>query len=148
MLSFLKAKWNEGLAEYTKFNDRETAEAIVAIMCGTAYADGEMEMKEKNKFKDALSVNPILKQFDTSVLISKWDALSRQCEFDTDVGADACVKELTDVSKRGANEEKRIAILRMGVAAAKSDGEIEPTERAFLSRAATALGIATDQVGL
>ncbi len=148
MLNFFKAKINEGFAELAKFNDKESAEAVVAVMCGTSHADGELEDAEKKKFIAGISVNPILKQFDQSVLIGKWSSLSAQFDFDTDIGLDACIKELEDVKRRGTPEEKRIAILRMGVASAKSDGEIEPAERAFLLRASAALDIAPSQIGL
>jgi tellurite resistance protein TerB len=143
MLNFFKSKLADIQAEVSKFNDRETAEALVAIQCGTAYADGELEQAEKTKL-----MAPILKQFDQSMLLAKFRELADQCEFDTEIGQDACVKELEDVRRKGASEEKRIAILRMGVMAAKADGEIEQAEVAFLRRAAGALGLSPSQVGL
>jgi tellurite resistance protein len=148
MLGFLKAKFDASLAEWSKFSDKETAEAVVAIMCGTSYADGELQASEKEKFTKALSISPILKQFDKSILIAKWNELATQLEFDIDVGIEACIKELQDVVRKGSSEEKRIAILRMGVAAAKSSGEIDPAERAFLANAASTLGVALSQIGL
>ena len=148
MLNFFKSKLADIQAEVSKFNDRETAEALVAIQCGTAYADGELEQAEKTKLMASFKVSPILKQFDQSMLLAKFRELADQCEFDTEIGQDACVKELEDVRRKGASEEKRIAILRMGVMAAKADGEIEQAEVAFLRRAAGALGLSPSQVGL
>ncbi len=148
MFGFLKSKFADLEATAQKFNDKETAEAIVAIMTGCAYSDGHFEEAEKQKFIAAMKVNPILKRFQTSELMTKFNELAQQCDFDPEVGGEACLKELADVARRGATEEKRIAILRMGVASAKSDGEIEPAERAFLIKAADALGIQFSQVGL
>ena len=148
MLGFIKAKFGDLEAAAAKFRDKETAEAVVAIMCGTSYADGELEDAEKKKLIGAFKVNPVLKQYDTSMLLGKFNELAEQCDFDRDVGQDACLKELADVAGRGASEEKRLAILRMGVASAKADGEVEEAERAFLARAAQTLGLQLSQAGL
>ena len=147
MFGSLKALWGDSQAAYSRYADKEAAEGVVAIMVGTSNADGEFEAAEKAKFIKAMDVNPVLKQFDKSVLIAKATSLQEQFDFDTEMGLDACLKELREAA-RGADEEKRIAIARMGVAAAKSDGEIEPAERAFLFRACDALGVSPSQVGL
>ena len=147
MFGTIKSLLGDAQAAYAKFNDKETAEGIIAVMVGTAYADGELEASEKDKIVKALRVNPILKQFDQSILIAKFNELDEQCQFDAGVGQDACVKELREAAK-GAPEEKRIAIARMGVAAAKADGELEPAEADFLRRACEALSVSPSQVGL
>lgn len=147
MFGFLKGLAGDAQAQFAKFRDKETAEGVVAIMVGTANADGNFEPEEKAKFIKAMDVNPVLKQFDRSMLIGKANELQNQFDFDTDAGLDACLKELREAA-RGADEEKRIAIARMGVAAAKADGEIEPQERAFLANACNVLGISPTQVGL
>lgn len=148
MLNFFKAKLDDLSAAASKFRDRETAEAIVAVMTGTAYADGELEASEKQKLASAFRIHPVLKQYDTSILTNKFADLSTQFDLDVDVGFDACISELRDMTRQGASEEKRIAVLRMGVAAAKADGEIEDAERAFLVRCANTLGLSPSQVGL
>lgn len=147
MFGALKNLISDAKAEYSRFNDKESAEGIIAIMVGTAYADGELESSEKDKIVKALRVNPILKQFDQSILIAKFNELDEQCQFDAGVGQDACIKELREAAKN-APEEKRIAIGRMGVAAAKADGEVEEGEVAFLRRAADALSLSPSQIGL
>ncbi len=148
MFGFLKERINAGAAEFAKFRDREAAEAVVAIMTGTSYADGEFEAAEKAKFVKALSINPVLKQFDTGVLLAKHRELAEQYEFDTGIGEAAALKELRDLAEQGAPEDKRLAVLRMGMAAAMADGELEEAEAAFLRKAAKALGLDASQVGL
>lgn len=148
MFAALRNKLADLSADYARFNDRETAEAIVAVMTGAAYADGQSEDAEKAKLIRAFQVSPVLKQFDQGVLLAKHRQLAEQFEFDTDMGLDACLKELADVAKARKPEEQRIAILRMGIASANADGEMEPAEVAFLKRAAGALEIAPGQVGL
>lgn len=147
MLQYFKDRMSNLQAGAARFKDKETAEAIVAIMTGVAYADGELEQEEKAKMAKAFTINPILAQFDFSVLKVKFDELAGQCEFDADLGLDACVKELKDVGSN-APMEKRVTIMRLGVASAKADGEIEPAEHTFLARCAQTLGVQLSEVGL
>lgn len=147
MFGLLKSWKDDAMAAASRFRDKEAAEGVVAIMVGTANADGEFEPAEKAKFIKALDVNPVLVQFDKSLLLAKANSLQAQFDFDTEIGLDACLKELREAA-RGSSEEKRLAILRMGVAAAKADGEMEPAERQFLFRACDALGLAPSQAGL
>lgn len=147
MLNFLKDLVSNNVPAWAKFNDREAAEGVVAIMIGTSNADGEFEPAERAKFAKALQVNPILQQFDSSVLVAKAKQLQDQFDFDVEVGIGACLKELAEAAK-GAPEEKRIGIGRMGVAAAKADGELEEAEVVFLRRACDALAISPSQIGL
>ncbi len=148
MFGFLKEKLNAGAAEFAKFRDKEAAEAVVAIMAGAAFADGEMEAAERAKLAKAFGINPVLKQFDTSVLLAKFNELAEQYEFDTGIGEAAALKELRELAAQGAAEDKRLAVLRMGMAAAMADGELEEAEATFLRKAASALGLHSSQVGL
>ena len=148
MFGLLKEKLNAASAEFGKFRDKEAAEAVVAIMVGTSYADGELEAAEQAKLAKAFGINPVLKQFDTSVLLAKFNELKEQYEFDTGIGEAAALKELRDLAAQGAAEDKRLAVLRMGMAAAMADGELEEAEAVFLRKAASALGLHASQVGL
>lgn len=148
MLNFFKTKLAEFETLAAKYTDKETAEAIVAIMTGASFADGHMDDQEKGKLISALKINPILKQYDTSVLLAKHRELAEQLEFDIGIGVDACLKELKDVVKRGADESKRIAILKMGVASARANGDIGEAEREFLTKAAQELGLQLSQAGI
>ena len=148
MFGFLKEKLNAGAAEFATFRDREAAEAVVAIMIGAADADGELEASETAKLAKAFGINPVLKQFDTSVLLAKYRELVEQYEFDTGIGEAAALKELRDLAAQGVAEDKRLAVLRMGMAAAVADGELEDAEAVFLRKAASALGLHASQVGL
>lgn len=61
MLGFLRAKLDDALSAYSRFNDKETAEGVVAIMIGTSYADGEVEPAERAflvRACDALGISP------------------------------------------------------------------------------------------
>jgi tellurite resistance protein len=146
MMEWLKARKAdlEGMAG--RYRDKEAAEAIVAIMCGVAYADEGASSAEKGKFAAATKVNPILKQYDASMLLKKWADLAEQCEFDIPTGLDACLKELADICHIPI--EKRITVLKLGIAAARSDGETSPLERDYLCRCADVLDVPAAEIGL
>lgn len=146
MSGFFSSLLADAKAAAGRLNDKQSAEAIVAIMVGTAYADGEFEPGEKSKLARAIEASPVLKQFEQGMLRAKCRELETEFEFDTIVGTAACLKELTDVAREP--EEKRLAILRMGYVSAKADGELEASELAFLARAAAALGVSPSQIGL
>ena len=147
MLAFFKDKVADLKAGAARFRDKETAEAIVAVMTGVAFADGELEDAERRKLTAAFSADSTLAQFDQRVLAAKFDELSRQFSLDIDIGLDACLKELQDIARR-AKQEQRILVMRLGVMTAKADGEIEPAERAFLNRCGEVLGVELSEVGL
>lgn len=131
-----------------KAMNRQLAEAFVAVQVGTANADGEFEPQEKQKFIASLKVNPVLKGQDMGVLLAKATELQSTFDLDTDMGLDACIREIQEGVTR-ADEATRILIGRMGVMQAKADGEIEPAERAFLLRVCSeALGLQPSQIGL
>lgn len=149
VFGLLKGAFGDAQAAASRFNDRETAEAVVAAMVGVAYADGQMEDAEKEKIKKAFAVNPILKQFPQATLVSKFSELSGLCEFDAGDGQDACIKELRDVGVKEGNYDKRKNILRMAIAVAKADAEgMEDAEHAFLLRCCAEMDVAPAEVGI
>lgn len=139
--NFFKSKAEELAKEYAKFNSRETAEAMVAVMLGVASADGEIEKSELEKIKLSFTVHPILKMFDQTVLMRKFTELGVQFQMSVDIGQQACLDELEDVVRKDIPYDQRVAILRLGVMTAKADGEVEPAEREFLQVAADVLGV-------
>lgn len=145
--SIFKSFSDDVTAGFARFRDKEAAEGVVAIMIGTAHADMEYETAEHDKLKKAFTVNPVLRQFDSAVLIRKANELREQFEFDHESGVAACIKELKEAA-RGANTEKRIAIARMGKAAAMADGDLEDGEIAFLRLACNALEVSPSEIGV
>lgn len=147
MLNFLKEKMNDVQKAASRMVNRETAEAIVAVMTGVAYADGTFEPKEREKMVNAFRVHPVLAMFETRTLMEKFQELELCFTLDAALGHDACLKEIRDTAKR-ASEEQRLMILRIGLMVAKADGELEQEELAFLLRAAEVLGVPRDAIGV
>lgn len=129
-----------------RFNDRQTAEAVVAIMVGTSWADGQREPEEDAKIRMAFAKHPILSKFDQTALMRKFVELNDGFALDVEDGLANCLKELRDIA--GKDVEKSKAVMRMGKAAAMADGEAEPAERGFLARCAKELFLDPAEFGL
>ncbi len=128
---------------------KEVGEALVAIMVGTAWADGELEPGERQKLGQMIVGHPMLRPFRgfQSVLTSKVTELNGMFEIDVDLGLDACLNELRQVGN--ADPQQKRTIMLAGVASAKADGEgVDGSERAFLARCAEELGVAPREAGL
>ena len=134
-------------AEISRFADAETAEAVVAVALAVAHADGTFEPEERAKLDQILRTHPMMTQFDNGLVGRKVGQLMPLFEIDPEAGIDACMKELRDVGTRG-DIDKRRAVIRLGIAIAKSDGEVEPAERTVLLRACRELEISAGDVGL
>lgn len=142
----VSAATEQGALLASRFNDKQTAEALVAIMTGCANADGELEDTERKKLAQAFDKHPILSRFDKSVLNRKFVQLNEGFVLDVDEGLAMCLKELDDVAD--AAQDKREAIMRMGKAAAAADGDVEPAERVFLTKCAKRLYLDPAEFGL
>jgi tellurite resistance protein len=141
MMDWLRSRFGDLSSGIDRWRDTQTAEAIVAIMCGATYADGQADPEERQKFAQACRINPVLKQYEAPVLLRKWEDLAVQCEFDHVTGLDACEKELRDIS--GKKLEQREMVLKLGMVAARAKGGAEPSpeEMAWLTRCARTLGV-------
>lgn len=146
VLGFFRQASTDTAAALDRFKDKQTAEAMVAILTGTSFADGELEAAEKKKIIDNFNLNPMLKKFDNGILLSKFNELSSHFTLDIDEGHEACLKELRDIS--GKPVEQKQAIMRAGAMAAKADGDFEQSERVFLGRCCDVLGLSREDFNL
>jgi len=128
--------------------DEGMAQAMVAVMCGCAYADGQAESAEKAKFAAAIRLNPVMKNFDQSLLLNAWKELSDLAEFDLDTGLDACLGKIRKACE-GADRDRRMLVVRMGMAVAVADEDgLEDAEVRFMQRVCAEAGIVPSEVGL
>lgn len=143
---FFKQSAADAAAAIDRYNDKESAEAMVAILLGTSYADGDLEPAEKTKIVDNFKKNPLLKKYDYNVLQTKYNFLMGAFDLDVIEGEEACLKELREVAKSPI--EKKQAIMRAGAMAAKADGDFEESEKVFLGKCCDALGLTRSDFGL
>lgn len=137
---FNKAK--AGLAEaVAKVKNKEFMEAAMAGCALIAAADGEIETTEKAKLAKFIERSPELAVFDRTLLIGTFNRFADQLDFDFFMGKDACMKEIRQIP----GDEQKVLCLRLLVAIAGSDGEIEPAERKVIGEVAGALGLSVGE---
>ena len=78
--------WNNSLqTQVKKFNNREFAEASMATCALIAAADGSIGAEERRKTASLISSNPVLQNFDSTMLQGKFnyycDKLSQDFDF-------------------------------------------------------------------
>ncbi len=155
VFNFLKNK-AEGANEWitsnmARYSSVEDAEAIVSVMGGISLIDGNFSDAERQKMYKSFSVHPVLKQHSPKDLQAKFIEIEDAFGIDESVGEAQVLKEVNDVLRKmgsSPDRERFLAIVRMGVAAARSDGDIGDKERALLSKVASLGGVQLSEVGL
>lgn len=128
-----------------KVVNKDSLEAIVAGSMLVAAADGEIEAAEIKKVEQLIAFNENLSAFsraDIAALVTKYGAL---LEVDFHVGRAKMLKEIEDVA---SSPEKAEEVFLNMLAVAKSDGEIEPAERAVLRDIGSRLGVNVGEYGV
>jgi len=120
-------------------------EAIVAGAMLVAAADGTVEKAELDKLDKLLTSNDNLSGFKPADIRKTMSRYQNILEADFGVGQMKMMKELADISDNPDHCEE--VFLNM-LAIANSDGEIEPEEKAVLTKVARSLGISLDEYGL
>lgn len=137
MFGWIKSKLHEVEAELQKFNNTEFLDAIMAGSVIIAAADGEIESAEKAKMLKFVQTNQLLKVFNTSDVAAAFNKYADQYEFDSGIGYDEAIKAVRKVNDA---EQKRL-LVRVCVAIAKADGEVEAAEVTAVKKICTELGL-------
>jgi tellurite resistance protein TerB len=133
-----KDYFTELTASYT---DWAFADAIVAVVALTSAADGECEPEERKAFAKMLTSNETLARYDRTKMGARYDTL--------------CTKALDDISREdvfevvakiGGDKNKLTAALKLGIYAAKSDGDFEPEEGKVLAEICERFSLDPDKV--
>ena len=145
MLNFLKDRLADLKAGAAKFaRDRDFAEGTMAVCAMVANADGQVEPEERRKIGQFIRASDYFQGFDHTELVNLFERYSGFYEWDAEIGHDRCLKEIGQV--RG--DEKRLLIVRVGMAIARADGELEPAERDAMQRVCRVLGLDPTEFGL
>lgn len=152
MLNWLKNTIGGGAdalaAEYARYNSREDAEAIVAVMTGVALVEGGMDQSERAKLLGSFAIHPVLKLHSPKALYDKVQVICAAWDMDLILGKEAVFAEVRDVLRKSPDRDRFLGILRMGVASARADGEISDAEKRFLGEVASLAGVTLAEVGL
>lgn len=135
--AFLKRAADGLQGQMAKIKNKDFAEAVMYGCAYIACADGEVEPAEKAKMARYIERSDLLAAFDRSWLIQVFNKAVEEFEFDPKMGADAALKEIGQVS----DPEQKNLVMRVCVAIAGSDGQIEPQEVEALRQIARTLGL-------
>lgn len=146
MLSALKKRLFDGfdasLGRYAA--DKDLLEGAMAACAMIAAADGEIEPQEKAKTVAFLRTHSSMKHFDGSEAGRLFNKYAGEFDFDYEMGADTCLKEIREVK----GDEKRNLVVRLAIAISKSDGEFEPEEKVAVGKIVDALGLSRADFGI
>lgn len=146
MMAALKRRFLDGfdavLGKYTA--DKDLLEGAMAACAMIAAADGEIEAQEKAKTAAFIRTHETMKHFDTSEAARLFTRYAGEFDFDYDMGADTCLKQIGEVK----GDEKRTLVARLALAIAKSDGEFEPAEKIAAGKIIDTLGLSRADFGL
>jgi len=109
---------------------KDVMEAIGAGCCAVAWADGQLEPQEKEKFSKLVQGHPMMDGLDRIEIMRIFNRFSEAYELDHGIGQQAALKELKDI--KGQEKRETLFLLYMSIAGA--DGEVEPAEKTLLRR--------------
>lgn len=124
--------------------DMDLLEGVMAAAAMVAAADGEVEQQERAKIGRFLETHELMRHFDRSKAITLFARYVQELTFDLDMGGDTCLSQIREV--KGA--EKRLLIVRLALAIAKADGELEPAEEVAVTKIVDALNLNRADFGL
>jgi tellurite resistance protein TerB len=137
-LSQLKTKANELKTEALKFKNKDFLNAAMAGSALIAMADGSISSEEKQKMVKFIESNDTLSIFTTSDVIKAFQDFVGQLEFDKDIGE---AKAYQALGKMKSNAQAARLLVRMIIAIASSDGNVDDKEKKVAVKIAKELGI-------
>ena len=138
-----KAAVGDFETQVSRFTNKEFGEGCMAIAAAVMFADGSCDPEEKAKLAKFIQVNPVLKNFDRTALISFFNGMVDQFDLDFEMGMDQALKEVSQVS----DPDQKLTMLRLAVMVAKSDADgMEPAEEAVIRRFCNAMGVPASEV--
>jgi tellurite resistance protein TerB len=127
-----------------RYNNKNFANATMAISAGVTAADGKVENTERQKNVVAVKTNSLLKVFDATQLVNSYNKFLDAFEADLMLGE----MEIEPVIKALTDPDQQDKALRIGIMLAKSDDEFADSERDFLRKVCGWWGLSPQTYGL
>lgn len=124
-------------SELKKFRSKDLLQAIVAGSTMIAYADGMVTAEEKQKLLGFVRSSEQLSVFESDKVIETFNQYLTRFDFDATIGTGEALQKI------GAFKGKPEAelIVRVCLAIAKADGNIDDKERQALGQICQSLGL-------
>jgi tellurite resistance protein TerB len=124
-------------SELKKFRSKDLLQAIVAGSTMIAYADGVVSAEEKQKLLGYVRSSEQLSVFESDKVIESFTQYLSRFEFDVTIAAGEALQKIA--AFRGKPEAE--LIVRVCLAIAKADGNIDPKEQQALGQICQSLGL-------
>ena len=124
-------------SELKKFRSKDLLQAIVAGSTMIAYADGAVSAEEKQKLLGYVRSSEQLSVFESDKVIESFTQYLSRFEFDATIAAGEALQKIA--AFRGKPEAE--LIVRVCLAIAKADGNIDPNEQQALAQISQSLGL-------
>lgn len=124
-------------SELKKFRSKDLLQAIVAGSTMIAYADGVVTAEEKQKLLGFVRSSEQLSVFDSDKVIESFTQYLARFEFDATIGAGEALQKIA--AFKGKPEAE--LIVRVCLAIARADGNIDAKERQALGQICQSLGL-------
>lgn len=148
-LDSLKQKAGEARSklatEVSKFRNREFMEACVAGCALVAAADGSIDSAEKQKMMKFIQQSDELKVFDTKDVISFFNKVAENFEFDNEIGKAEALKV---IGKLRSKPDAARLMVRVCCAIGSADGNFDDKEKQIIQAMCRDLNIPSDDFGL
>ena len=124
-------------SELKKFRSKDLLQAIVAGSTMIAYADGVVTAEEKQKLLGFVRTSEQLSVFESDKVIEFFNQYLTRFDFDATIGAGEALQKIS--AFKGKPEAE--LIVRVCLAIAKADGNIDAKERQALGQICQSLGL-------
>lgn len=124
-------------SELKKFRSKDLLQAIVAGSTMIAYADGVVSAEEKQKLLGFVRSSEQLSVFESDKVIESFTQYLSRFEFDVTIAAGEALQKIA--AFRGKPEAE--LIVRVCLAIAKADGNIDMQEQQALGQICQSLGL-------
>ncbi|WP_019410477.1 tellurite resistance TerB family protein [Pseudomonas psychrophila] len=125
-------------SEVSKFKNREFMEAVVSGCALVAAADGDISSDEKQKMIGFIQNSKELKAFDVKDVITSFNEVCEQFEFDQQIGRAVALKSVGQLRKK---EDAARLLVRVCCAIGSADGNFDESERAVCRAICNELGL-------
>ncbi|SET46802.1 tellurite resistance TerB family protein [Thorsellia anophelis] len=124
--------------QVSRFKNKKFMEGTIAVCASISMASNGASSEEKQKMVQFIQNSPELKVFKTEEVITFFNKLASNFEFDIEIGKGEAFKYL--MALRDQPEAAQLA-LRVGIAVAKSDGDFDSKEQAMAKEICVALNL-------
>jgi tellurite resistance protein TerB len=128
-----------------KFNNKDFANATMAMCALIAAADGSIDASERSKVAALITSNDVLSIFPASELRERFDHYCDKLSSDFDFGKVEAVQALGKLRKK---EDQARAVIQIGIIIGGADGFFDDYEKAAVREVCFAVGIAPAEFDL